>query len=94
MLNGFPHLGQIDYETVTNEVIADTQTAREVLGDMPELVSQLMRTGMLEVKQMRWTDVQVFNLIEMMTSELPYGACYSSIRYDFEVFQPIPSRGY
>ena len=42
--------------------------AREMLGEMPELVEQLARTGLLEVKLLRWTDVQVFNLIEMLTS--------------------------
>jgi len=62
--------GEIDYETVTNDVIGDMQMAREMLGEMPELVSQLMRTGIgVEVKQLYWTDVQVFNLIEMLTTD-------------------------
>jgi len=59
----------VNYDNANHLAIVNQGMVKLVLGEMPELVEQLTQTTELEVPQLRWSDIQVFNLLELMTSE-------------------------
>jgi hypothetical protein len=42
--------------------------ANTFLGDLPLLVKQLLLTTKLDIEPLRWTELEVFNFLEMLTS--------------------------
>ena len=59
----------MNYDNANHLAIVNQGMVKLVLGEMPELVEQLTQTTELEVPQLRWSDIQGFNLLELMTSE-------------------------
>jgi hypothetical protein len=41
---------------------------KSILGELPQMIELLMMSEELDVLELRWTELQVFNLIESLTS--------------------------
>ena len=62
----------MDYHRLFSEPIHDQPSAAIYLGELPMLSEQLLQctANNIELAALRWTELEVFNFLEMLTSKL------------------------
>jgi hypothetical protein len=58
----------VDYHRVIADPVNDRQSAIDILGTLPYFTGQMLRTNTIAVPQLRWSELEVFNFLEMLTS--------------------------
>jgi len=58
----------VNYQRIVADPIFDRQSAQTYLGELPQLVEQLLFTKSLDMKELRWNELELFNFLELLTS--------------------------
>lgn len=58
----------IDYDRITAVPITDMESAQTFLGELPKFVELLLHTSTLEIDELRWSELEIFNFLEMLTT--------------------------
>uniref|UniRef100_A0A1I8BX15 CCR4-NOT transcription complex subunit 11 n=1 Tax=Meloidogyne hapla TaxID=6305 RepID=A0A1I8BX15_MELHA len=58
----------VNYQRIVADPIFDRQSAKIYLGELPQLVEQLLFTKTLDIKELRWNDLELFNFLELLTT--------------------------
>uniref|UniRef100_A0A914LRG8 F-box domain-containing protein n=1 Tax=Meloidogyne incognita TaxID=6306 RepID=A0A914LRG8_MELIC len=58
----------VNYQRIVADPIFDRQSAQTYLGELPQLVEQLLFTKSLDMKELRWNELELFNFLELLTT--------------------------
>jgi len=58
----------IDYLSAVTVAITGEAMVKQVLGDMPEIMEQILMSNQLLIPELRWHEIHVFNLLETLTT--------------------------
>lgn len=62
-------LAFVDYQRIYTEPITDLESARAFLGDLPSMLTELLNThSTVNIDELRWNSLEMFNFLEMLTS--------------------------
>lgn len=59
----------IDYLSAYITVIENSEDVVKIIGNTPILLDELLCTQDLEVRELRWLEMNIFNMLETITSK-------------------------